>query len=344
MWDFFVSHASEDKPAVARPLAQTLEGWDFKVWLDEKALTVGDSLRASIERGLSRSRFGVVIISPFFLAKKWPQDELSGLWAREFGASKVLLPVWHNVTREDVAAASPMLADRVAVLTGKGTMYVAQELVRAAFPERKTPSFRHQEFQSAELTNIKSEFRQLLDRRAPLNDVRLFLSAYPALLGTRTVVPAFEVGADDLCDFVVIHTHGVTGGITMEMVLFGSFDSSAGIVAEVERSVRSFAERIDMKIDHADQDYNHNRGRAVAKASRRAMALAQSVSRYTRAPSRTSDRDRNRDEDRPDRWEVALRLVAGRRNLTVADARDPGPTPFRVSISSYDRFCDEVDW
>src|SRR5258706_10107710 len=101
-WDVFISHASEDKDAIARPLAEALRAKGLRVWYDEFSLTVGDSLRRKIEQGLSNSRFGVVILSHRFFAKHWAEQELNGLATREVGGEKVILPVWHGVTFEDV--------------------------------------------------------------------------------------------------------------------------------------------------------------------------------------------------------------------------------------------------
>jgi len=69
-WDAFISHASEDKETFARALADALCARGFRIWYDEFTLTVGDSLRRSIDRGLAHSRFGVVILSPNFFAKE----------------------------------------------------------------------------------------------------------------------------------------------------------------------------------------------------------------------------------------------------------------------------------
>jgi hypothetical protein len=65
-WDLFISHASEDKDDVARPLADLFIQQGLKVWYDEYTLTVGDSLRRSIDRGLAGCRYGLVIFSPDF--------------------------------------------------------------------------------------------------------------------------------------------------------------------------------------------------------------------------------------------------------------------------------------
>lgn len=130
-WDVFISHASEDKADVALPLAKKMQAEGLRVWLDRFELTVGDSLRQSIERGLSGSRFGIVIISPDFLQKHWPQAELDGLAAREMAGLKVILPVWHRIDESAIRAQSPMLAGRLAVSTDKGIDHVVSELLRA---------------------------------------------------------------------------------------------------------------------------------------------------------------------------------------------------------------------
>jgi TIR domain len=130
-WDVFISHASEDKDDFVRRLAHGLEEKGLKVWFDEFTLTVGDSLRRSIDDGLSRSRFGIVVISPAFLRKDWPQRELDGLVAREIRGVKVILPVWHNITADLIRKYSPTLADRLAVSSASGLGHVIAELLRA---------------------------------------------------------------------------------------------------------------------------------------------------------------------------------------------------------------------
>ena len=86
-FDIFISHASEDKDEVVRPLAEQLRHRGLRVWMDETEIKLGDSLRRSIDHGLSKSRYGLVVLSPDFLKKEWPQKELDGLVAREDGAA-----------------------------------------------------------------------------------------------------------------------------------------------------------------------------------------------------------------------------------------------------------------
>ncbi len=124
-WDVFVSHASEDKETFVQPLAVSLQGLGVSVWYDEFSLRVGDSLSRSIDKGIANSRFGLVVVSPAFIEKSWPQYELRGLVAREIDEDRVILPVWHGVTKKQVLAFSPALADKVALDT---TCLNAQEV------------------------------------------------------------------------------------------------------------------------------------------------------------------------------------------------------------------------
>ena len=130
-WDLFICHASEDKENFVRPLAVALLGKNLKVWYDEITLTLGDSLQKSIDRGLKDSRFGVVVLSHDFFAKDWPQRELDGLVALERNGRKVILPIWHNLTRDDVCRYSPTLAGRIAALSSDGIATVVTKILDA---------------------------------------------------------------------------------------------------------------------------------------------------------------------------------------------------------------------
>lgn len=129
MSSIFISHATEDKNAVARPLAEALKDRGYDVWFDEFSLKLGDSLRRGIDAGLAKCSFGIVILSKSFFAKEWPQKELDALNARETSSrEKLILPVWHDVSAEEVARFSPTLADRLGVSTSKGLMPVIVQI------------------------------------------------------------------------------------------------------------------------------------------------------------------------------------------------------------------------
>jgi hypothetical protein len=129
LWDAFISHAREDKAQVVQPLFDELRRRGYRIWYDRYELKLGDSLRGSIERGLSHSRYGIVVLSKAFLRKRWPRSELDGLLARESTDRKVILPIWHDVTEEEIAARSPILAGRLAIDSREGTSAISDAIV-----------------------------------------------------------------------------------------------------------------------------------------------------------------------------------------------------------------------
>jgi deoxycytidine triphosphate deaminase len=138
-FDAFICHASEDKTEVAEPLANMLSANKVKVWYDKFTLKVGDRLRQKIDYGLAHSRYGVVILSPSFFKKDWPQRELDGLAAIEDSEGrKVILPIWHNVNRDDVVTYSPTLAGIYALTTSRGLGVVLGELLEVILEPTET--------------------------------------------------------------------------------------------------------------------------------------------------------------------------------------------------------------
>jgi non-specific serine/threonine protein kinase len=131
MADLFISHASEDKEAVARPLAEALKAEKWEVWLDEDMLQIGDRLSTTIGAGLAGCRYGVVVLSPSFFRKAWPKRELEALIAREIAdGHDLLLPVWHGVTPDEIEAFSAPLADRKGIPTSGGLEPVIAAILR----------------------------------------------------------------------------------------------------------------------------------------------------------------------------------------------------------------------
>jgi len=131
VWDAFISHASEDKVGVVEPLAEELRKRNIKVWYDKWVLKIGDRLLDNIDNGLVKSRYGIVVLSPDFLRKEWPKNELEGLMQKEIDGKKVILPVWHNIGRTSLLAYSPVLAGRMAGTTKNGIKSLSGELINA---------------------------------------------------------------------------------------------------------------------------------------------------------------------------------------------------------------------
>ena len=113
-YNVFISHASEDKDEIVRPLANALQEEDLRVWYDEFSLRIGDSLRRKIDQGLANSRVGLVVLSHSFIAKGWTNYELDGIITKVVTGEQVLLPIWHKLSKQEVIAFSPSLADKLA--------------------------------------------------------------------------------------------------------------------------------------------------------------------------------------------------------------------------------------
>lgn len=137
-FDVFISHASEDKDEVVRPLAKALRDDDISVWYDEFELKIGDSLRRKIDDGIAKSRFGIVVLSPRFFAKGWTQYELDGLVTMTVSGNQVLLPLWHGISKDEVIRHSPSLADKVALRTADYTIDEIADEIAAVVATNKT--------------------------------------------------------------------------------------------------------------------------------------------------------------------------------------------------------------
>ncbi len=129
--DLFISHASEDKDAFVRPLAEALRKAGLDAWYDEFSLRLGDSLRESIDSGLRAARHGLVVLSHHFFAKEWPKRELNALFATMKAGKRRILPVWHGLSAEDVQGYSPLAADLVAVNSAEGLGAVVKKVLDA---------------------------------------------------------------------------------------------------------------------------------------------------------------------------------------------------------------------
>lgn len=122
-YDVFVSHAWEDKGDFVDEFVEELRALDIKVWYDTSEIKWGDSMRMRIDDGLRKSRFGVAILSPDYIkeGKYWTKAELDGLFQLDSVGGKVLLPIWHNLTKKEVMDYSPIIASKKAMNTSSMT-------------------------------------------------------------------------------------------------------------------------------------------------------------------------------------------------------------------------------
>lgn len=126
-YDVFISHSSEDKDEFVRPLTIELQELGIKVWYDEFELKMGDSLRRKIDQGLINSRYGIVVLSSSFFKRDWTNYELDGFVNKEMNGLKVILPIWHKVSKDEVQKFSLSLADKVAL---NSSIYSFKEIAK----------------------------------------------------------------------------------------------------------------------------------------------------------------------------------------------------------------------
>jgi hypothetical protein len=134
-YDAFVSHAVEDKIAVANELCLRLEQAGLTLWYSGKELKLGDSLERSIDVALDQSRYGIVILSPTYLGKSWPRKEYYMLKAKEAECGKVILPVLYGITMEELQKSDIHIADRWAIsVNDKGMDVVVDKILEVIHP------------------------------------------------------------------------------------------------------------------------------------------------------------------------------------------------------------------
>lgn len=121
-YDVFISHASEDKESFVNLLVEELQKRGVKVWFDRKDITWGRSIRQSIDEGLKKSKFAIVVLSEFYIKKYWTNKEFNALFSLGSTLGEFILPIWHNITPEKAQEFSPMLSDTMALKSSEYTI------------------------------------------------------------------------------------------------------------------------------------------------------------------------------------------------------------------------------
>ncbi len=119
--DVFLCHAWDDRKGPAKDLHDLLEAKGTAVWFSEKDVFLGSNLLREIDKGLAKSRIGIVLVTPAFLERVRgegiAEKELSALLARD-----LLVPVVHNTTFEELRNVSPLLGSRSGLSTSEDSM------------------------------------------------------------------------------------------------------------------------------------------------------------------------------------------------------------------------------
>jgi hypothetical protein len=113
----FISHDSRDKEIIAKRLADGLSTRLCSVWYDEYSLKPGQSLRETIESGIKNAKKCILVLTPNFLANPgWTKKEFNSIFTREMiFQERLIIPIWHNVKKEEIYEYSPSLADTFAL-------------------------------------------------------------------------------------------------------------------------------------------------------------------------------------------------------------------------------------
>jgi len=119
--DVFLCHAWDDRKGAAKELHDLLESLGISVWFSEKDVLLGTSLLREIDKGLVKSRVGIVLVTPALLRRLAGEGiadkELSALLARD-----LLVPIMHDTTYEALREVSPLLGSRSGLSTAEEPM------------------------------------------------------------------------------------------------------------------------------------------------------------------------------------------------------------------------------
>lgn len=110
--DVFISYVQADSSDYVDRLQSALEVKGIEVWRDKSNMHIGQSMTQKIENGLAKSKLAIVILSPNYLHKYWTNAELNGIFSKQgITGEQMIIPIWYNVSAEDIASKRPILAD-----------------------------------------------------------------------------------------------------------------------------------------------------------------------------------------------------------------------------------------
>ena len=116
MYDVFLSHASKDKISYVEELKQTLDILGIDVFYDKDTIEWGDAWKKKIYEGLEKSEFAIIVISENFFDREWTELELKELLERQNAeGQKLILPILHNITTDQLKEKYPAVADIQAI-------------------------------------------------------------------------------------------------------------------------------------------------------------------------------------------------------------------------------------
>ena len=198
-YDLFISYSSNDRKFVEE-LHGELASYCINIWWDRTTDFSAGDVRSIIDDGLGKSEFGLVVLSPTYLSKKWTLDELGGLFSLDQPAKKRILPVMYKLSFAELVKASPMVAARVHLDAGKQAVEelaydIVRELARAraAAPARGARRLHRSDWRIKNL-DTKLEFARWLTGRIENNELLPYFHSWVS--GVSSCVEAFDGWGD----------------------------------------------------------------------------------------------------------------------------------------------------
>lgn len=115
-YDVFISHANKDKEDLIEELYQSLSKLGINIFYDKESLEWGDNWKERILNGTKKAEFAIIVISENFFDRKWTERELSEFLNRQNrNGQKLILPIVHNITMQQLQEKYPNVADIQAI-------------------------------------------------------------------------------------------------------------------------------------------------------------------------------------------------------------------------------------
>ena len=121
-YDVFISHANKDKVELVDELYRSLGRLGITIFYDKESLEWGDKWKERILEGTKKSEFAIIVISNNFFDREWTEQELSEFLNRQNrNGQKIILPIIHKITLEQLREKYPFVADIQTIDSSKYT-------------------------------------------------------------------------------------------------------------------------------------------------------------------------------------------------------------------------------
>lgn len=119
-FDVFISHANKDKDELIEELYHSLNILGISIFYDKESLEWGDNWKDRILNGTKKAEFAIIVISDNFFDREWTERELVEFLNRQNrNGQKLILPILHNITVEQLKKKYPAVADIQAIDSSK---------------------------------------------------------------------------------------------------------------------------------------------------------------------------------------------------------------------------------